>query len=501
MLRRLRIEDLSIVGHYLGRLIVGIGIAMIFPLVISLLFAEWRVAIWFVIGASVSFIVGQSLLLTCPAARDIKWLHGLIVVPVTWLVAMFLGAIPLYLSGHFGSFLDASFDTMSGFATTGLALIQDIDHLPEGVNLWRHLTHFIGGQGIVVAALTLFTRSMLPGAYSMYESEAREERILPNVVQTARFIWVVSFTYLVSGTAMLWFVGISEGIPPVRALMQGLNVFMAAFDTGGFAPQSQSILYYHSFAYEMVIIPIMIAGTINFGLHYALWNNNRRELFKNIEIISLSTTILLAFTVVALALAKVEAYSGAVSLFRKGFFQLISAHSGTGFMTISARQFPLEWKSLAMGAVIIAMALGGSAGSTAGGVKALRIGIIFKNFLREVKRLISPPSAVIVETYHHLHDVVLEDKHVRNVMFISIAYFTSYTLGAFFGMYYGYAFDEALFESVSATANVGLSAGITSPKMPALLKIVYILQMWAGRLEFLSVSALFGTIVAGVRGR
>jgi trk system potassium uptake protein TrkH len=440
-------------------------------------------------------------LLLFPPVADIKWLHGLIVVPVAWLVAMVLGAVPLYLSGHFGSFLDASFDAMSGFATTGLVLIQDIDHLPEGINFWRHLTHFIGGQGIVVAALTLFTRGMLPGAYAMYESEAREERVLPNVIQTARFIWIVSVTYLVVGSTMLWLVGVAEGIPPVRALMQGLNVFMAAFDTGGFAPQSQSILYYHSFPYEIVIIPIMVAGTINFGLHFALWNNNRRELLKNIEVLSLTTTIVVAFTVTALALTRVEAYSGAVSVFRKGFFQLLSAHSGTGFMTIYARQFPLEWKSLAMAAITVAMALGGSAGSTAGGVKALRIGIIFKSFIREVKRLISPPSAVIVETYHHLRNVVLEDKHVRNVMFISIAYFASYTLGAFFAMYYGYSFGEALFESVSATANVGLSAGITSPTMPALLKVVFILQMWAGRLEFLSVSALLGTIIAVVRGR
>lgn len=501
MLRRPSIEDLNTVGHYLGRLVVGIGVAMLLPLIVSLVFAEWAVAIWFVIGASISFIVGYLFLLICPVTRDIKWLHGLIVVPIAWLVAMLLGAIPLYLSSHFGSFLDASFDAMSGFATTGLFLIQDIDHLPEGINFWRHLSHFIGGQGIVVAALTLFTRGMLPGAYTMYESEAREERVLPNVAQTARFIWMVSFTYLILGSTMLWVVGIFEGITPVRALMHGVNLFMAAFDTGGFAPQSQSILYYHSFPYEIAVIPIMLAGTLNFGLHYALWHNNRRELYRNIEILSLTTTIFLTFTVAALALTKVEAYSSSVSLFRKGFFQIFSAHSGTGFMTISARQFPQEWKSLAMGAVVVAMALGGSAGSTAGGLKALRIGIIFKTFLREVKRLISPPSAVIVETYHHLRDVVLEDKHVRNVMFISIAYFTSYTLGAYFAMYYGYSFGEALFESVSATANVGLTAGITSAKMPALLKIVFILQMWAGRLEFLSVSALLGTIIAGVRGR
>jgi len=130
----------------------------------------------------------------------------MIVVSLSWLVAMVLGAIPLYLSGHWKSFLDACFDAMSGFATTGLGLVQDLDHLSYAHNLWRHLTMFLGGQGIVVIALSFFVRGF-SGAFKMYVGEARDEKIMPNVINTSRFIWLVSIVYLILGTLALGITG------------------------------------------------------------------------------------------------------------------------------------------------------------------------------------------------------------------------------------------------------------------------------------------------------
>ena len=128
-------------------------------------------------------------------------MQGMSLVGLSWLAAMFLGAIPLFLSGHWGSYLDACFDAMSGFATTGLVLVQDLDHLALSHNLWRHLMMFIGGQGIVIVALSFFVRG-LSGAFKMYVGEARDERVLPNVVHTARFIWLVSIIYLILGSTV-----------------------------------------------------------------------------------------------------------------------------------------------------------------------------------------------------------------------------------------------------------------------------------------------------------
>ena len=500
MLLRPRAIDLKIIGFYIGKLILGIGFIMLIPLTVSLFNSEWNPAIDFVIGSSFAFIVGYVLQITCRTKKDLGLTHGVLVVPIAWLAAMFFGAVPLYLSGHFGSFLDSMFEAMSGFATTGLSLTQDLDHLSYGHNFWRHLTMFIGGQGIVVVVLTLMAGGSA-GIYGMYVGEAREEKIVPNLIHTARTIWMITFLFFGIGVASLWAAGWFIGIPSLKALFHGVTVFMAAFDTGGFTPQSQSFVYYHSPIYELVAIPIMVAGGINFALHYALFLGNRREMFKNTEVKSFAATILLTFAITAIALSQVDAYDSALAIFRRGFFHIISAHTGTGFMTVYGSQFPELWGSLAMTGLIVAMGLGATMGSTAGGIKALRIVVAVKAFILEAKRLILPSSAVVVEKYHHLKGTTITDKLLLNAFIIGCAYITTYFVGAVFGIFFGNSFADAMFESVSAAGNVGLTSGITSPGMPDLLKIVYIVEMWAGRLEFISIVALLGFAISMVRGK
>jgi len=145
--------------------------------------------------------------------------------------------------------------------------------------------------------------------------------------------------------------------------------------------------------------------------------------------------------------------------------------------------------------------LGGAVCSTTGAIKMLRIGIVFKAMTEDIKRIVSPERAVVVEKIHHIKEVFLADKSARAALMITLAYLGLYGLGALAGMYCGYPFLESLFESTSAAANVGLSCGITQVNMPAFLKLTYIFQMWAGRLEFMSIFALVGFFVAAVKGR
>jgi trk system potassium uptake protein TrkH len=427
-------------------------------------------------------------------------MQGMIVVSLSWLAATFLGAVPLYLSGHWNSYLDACFEAMSGFATTGLALVQNLDSLSYSHNLWRHLMMFIGGQGIVIVALSFFVKGF-SGAFKMYVGEARDERILPNVIHTSRFIWLVSITYLGLGTVALGIVAIWGGMRPLQAFFHGTCVFMAAFDTGGFAPQSQNILYYHSFLFELVSVVIMILGALNFRLHYHLWTGNRREIWKNIETTAFFIAVMVTFGIVAAGLFQLESYQGALMLLRKGFYQLISGHTGTGFQTLYPQQFVKEWNHLALVGLIAAMALGGAVCSTTGAIKMLRLGIIFKAMAEDIKKIILPERAVLRQRFHHIKTVFLEDRQARSALLITVAYLILYFLGGLVGMFFGYPFLDALFESTSAAANVGLSCGITNAAMPAVLKITYILQMWAGRLEFISVFTLLGFFVAALKGR
>lgn len=500
MILRPKAQDFWGIIHYLGFFAVILGLLMLIPLATALIFFEWNPALDISASILICLITGVSLQVFFPFKSDLSRFQAMAIAALAWLVAMFLGALPLYFSGHFKSYLDACFDAMSGFATTGLTLIQNGDHIAHGINMWRHLIMYIGGQGIIVVGLT-FLIAGFSGAFRLYIGEARDERILPNVVQTARFIWQVSLVYLGLGTAILFLIGIYEGMSWVRSLLHGIWVFMAAFDTGGFTPQSQSILYYHSVFYEMGAMLLMVFGMINFALHYTLWSGNWREIYRNIEIKSLFATILISLGITGWGLAQADTFNSVFSFFRFNIFQVISGHTGTGYMTVYAPQFINQWGELAMVGLIVAMGLGGSACSTAGGIKALRIGITIKAVWQDIKNLLVSEKAVLVDKFHHIRETVLNDKLVRSALTILLSYLAIYFLGAVIGSALGYKFLPALFESVSAAANVGLSCGLTQTTMPALLKVTYIIEMWAGRLEFLSIFVLGGIFIALFKGK
>jgi len=500
MIVRPRLADFKIIGLYCGKIIIGVGLLMVVPLVVSVLFGEWNPAIDFLLGIAVCLVFGLFTEVFCQTTRDLSWSHGLVVAGFSWILATAVGAIPHWLSGHFGSYLDAMFDIMSGYTTTGLYLLQDLDHISNGLNMWRHLLTYAGGQGIIVIALTFLIRGTA-GAYKIYVGEGKDERLLPNVIQTARAIWLISLTYLVVGSAALWAVGMNIGQSPFRALFHAVWVFMGSWSTGGFAPQSYNILYYHSLAYEIICAVVFIVGSFNFALHWAVWTGKKSEIRKNIEIISFFITMTVAMLITTAGLAKLGVYPDIASSFRKIFFQVSSAHTTTGFGTIYSRTFVVQWGPLAMLGITLAMAIGASACSTAGGFKGIRMGLIFKSMLQSIRRLISPESAYVVKKWHHITSRVLDDAAVHSAMLIVIFYILTYAVGAIIGVFYGYEPVQALFDSVSAGSNTGLSCGVTSPAMPALLKIVYIVEMWAGRLEFMSLFALGGYIIALFRGR
>jgi trk system potassium uptake protein len=230
MILKPRIEDVKVVGFYLGKIVLGLAFFMLVPICVALSFGETNPALDFVIGLEISLLCGFLLTTLCYTEKDPTWMQGMMVASLSWLAAMFLSAIPLYLSGNWKSYLDACFDAMSGLATTGLTLVQGLDHLSYAHNIWRHLIMFIGGQGIIIVALSFLVKGF-SGAFKMYFGEARDERILPNVIHTSRFIWLVSSVYLVLGTLALGIVGILNGMQPVNALFHGACIFMAAFDT------------------------------------------------------------------------------------------------------------------------------------------------------------------------------------------------------------------------------------------------------------------------------
>lgn len=497
---KMRSSNIKIICYYTGYIVLIVAFLMILPIITAVCFNEWNPLIDFLISGALSAIVGLAMILLGfrENKSNFQWKHGFVIAALSWVVLMVVCAVPYRLSGHNNSMLDACFDVMSGFTTTGLALTVDLDHLSNTLNLWRHILTFIGGQGMVVLALTFLTKEV-GGAYKMYVGEGKDIELVPNVKGTARHIWEISMVYMIIGTAALWIVGICIGLRPVSAFMHALDIFASSWSTGGFAPNTQNIMYYHSVVYETVAMIIFILGSLNFGLHYAIWQGNRKEIVKNIETQSFFVTSFIACVLALIGLSKLNIYPDAIAGFRRVIFNILSAHTTTGFGTVYARQFALEWGDFGILIMIIVMLIGGSACSTAGGFKGLRVGVVFKGLIMDVKKLLSSEKSMKVYKFHYMKERVLEDGIIKSSAIIICCYMVTFTIGTMLGTYYGYSFSSSAFEAASVTGNVGLSIGVTSPSMPALMKVYYIIAMYLGRLEFLSVFALIGYIAGGVK--
>jgi trk system potassium uptake protein TrkH len=498
MLLRPDRQDIVIITHLTGLVLIGTGLVMVIPAILAVMWGELNEAAAFVIAGCLAILPGLLMQLRTRPVHPPRWDHGMIVTAVSWLAAPFFAAIPLFLSGHYGNFLDAYFDAMSGFATAGLAVINDLDHLARSVNLWRHITQFMGGQGLILIMLSLFPAHQ--GAMGMYVGEAREDRILPNVVQTVRFIWQVALAWLAFGSLALWGALLSAGMPLGDGLFHAVSLFMAAFDTGGFAPTSASIGMYHSPLTEAVITVVMVAGCFAFALHHHLWRGRWTELWHNTEMRLLVASVAGLFALTAVGLASSGAYASVGELLRRGMFHLLSAHTGTGFNNIPGRLFVTQWGTMAPAALVLAMGFGGMAGSTAGGIKLIRLAIAGKGLRQTLRASVLPRDAMTIEFIHQGQRKLLREPTIRSAYMILLLYLLLYATGAVIGLFYGYPFTEAMFESTSAAAAVGLSVGITGPTMETGLQIVYILQMWIGRLEFIAALSLLGFIWSTLRG-
>ncbi|HLT96775.1 MAG TPA: potassium transporter TrkG [Acidimicrobiia bacterium] len=496
MLLRPHREDVAAILYYQGRVMWLMAAAGLIPATVAMLASEWRPLGWFLTMSGVAALGGAATDRLRPASQ-LRWGNGMVVVALTWLLVPAVSAIPFALSGHFRNVLDALFEAMSGFTATGLSVMADLDHSPVSLTVWRQTTQFLGGQGIVLAALTLFAGG---GILALYQGEGRDERIFPSVRSTSRFIWLVAAWHGLVGIGILWSLGVFHlGYSPGRALLHAFSIFVGAFDTGGFAPMSTSLAYYRSVAVELVTMWLMLAGAISFGVHYALWRGPRR-VHRNLETRTLAGSLAATTALLLGGLVMTGAYGDVASLVRRGLFQVLSAHTSTGFATVGTSDL-LAWGGLAFAAIATAMALGGMGSSTSGGVKALRVGLTLKILANTVREVLLPEHSVIGSSFYQNGRKELTDRLARSVMAISLLFVALYLFGALIGLFYGYPLDDALFESVSAAGTVGLSVGITQPGMPVGLETTYIFLMWAGRLEFIALFALVGFVVAAVRGR
>ena len=495
---RYKKNDFLNISYYLGTLLLFLGAIMLIPLVVSLFFHEFETSAHYLVGVGVALALGAALRLTSLSPGGLERKEAMAVVGSMWIITVLIGAIPLWLSGHFSSYLDALFESVSGFTATGLSLILDIDHLSMADQMWRFTMHFLGGQGVIVVALSMgvFART----GTSFMSAEAREEEVLPFVKRTAQFIWRFSAVVTLVGTLVVSVITLILGMEPLRAFFHALWFTIGSYDTGGFAPQSLSLMYYHSWPMEFVCMILMCMGAINFAIYARLWQGRWRTVLRDfLRDIELKTLVI--WTVAILVLFTGTLIAGGIfndlgTLVRRGVFTIVSASTNTGYQLFSTEQINTLFTSGAFMILILSLAIGGSIGSTAGGIKALRVGLVAKAVVARTRSLLSPSSIQDNTSYYHNGRRLLDNEAVNGAMLITLLFILSYVLGTVAGVVAGYDALSAVLESVSVASNAGLSSGISTAAAPWGLKVIYIVQMLLGRLEFFTIL----TLLAGLLG-
>lgn len=500
MWQRFTLYDIRVIGHYLGVLILFSTVTQVVPFVTAIVCGEWIPASRYLLTIGLSLIVGSGLRFLRIEPGRLNRQQALAVTGLAWIVLAFVASIPLYLSGHFENLLDAMFDSVSGLTTTGASVILDLDHLSYADNMWRFMLHLTGGLGLIVVALSFGLFGKRADA-SLYSSEGRSEHVVPNVIQTAQFIAKIAIGLILVATAVLTVICLFIGMEPLRAFLQSLWLSISGFMTGGFSPMSQSVLYYHSFPLEVVLMLLMMTGSINFVLHSEIWKGRVEVFFRDLEIRTMVIWLAVMTCVFAASLSATADFSDLSAMLRRGTFMVISAFTTTGFQNITTNQLTAALSSGAFLVIAILMAVGGSGGSTAGGIKFSRVGTIMKSLIATIKEALAPDSARVVVTYNHVGRRVLSPEVVKESMTVFVLYVVTYAVGALIGIAHGFDATQAIFESVSMASNGGISSSLAAPGMSNTLELFYIFEMWVGRLEFVTLLALVAEIIVSFKPR
>ena len=500
MWQRFSLYDLRVIGHYLGTLTQLFAALMAVPFLTALVFQEWEPAERYLLGIGIALVVGTLLQFLRIEPGRLGRRQALAVTGFAWIVLAFFASVPLFLSGHYATYMDALFDGVSGLTTTGATVALDIDHFSNADNMFRFMMHLVGGLGLIVVALSLGIFGKCSGS-SLYTAEGRSEHVVPNVVQTTQLILRITLVIIFIAAVVLTALCISIGMEPVRAVLQSIWLAISAFNTGGFAPMAESVSYYNSIPIEVFLMLLMILGSISFVVHAEVWKGRLQSFFGDIEIRTMLIWLLVMTVVVAASLSASALFSDLPAIIRRGLFMVVSAFSTTGFQNVTTNQLTTVFSSGAFLALALIAAVGGSAGSTAGGVKLHRVGIIFKSIVSTVKEAVSPSSARVVVSYNHLGRRVLSSDAVKEAMTVFVLFVITYSVGALVGIAHGYEASQAIMESVSMTSNGGIITGIVTPGMSPSLEAFYIFQMWAGRLEFVTLLAVLAEIIASLAPR
>lgn len=483
---KLNIGELKSILHFTGFICICLGFLMLIPIFVALIYGEYKYIIPFFYSSLISWVFGIINYFFFKKKGVLSLKGAMIFSTGIWVVACAISALPFYFSGDL-SYLDGYFEAMSGYTTTGFSMYANLDAAAYTMDFWRAFMQWLGGIGIIVLALTILS-SRSVNIVRMYAAEARDERILPSIRHTARIMVYIYVLYTIIGIILFKLAGM-----PV---FDSVFYTFSALSTGGFAMKNASIAFYHSIWIEIVAIVIMMTGATNFALHYTILKGKWREYFKDIES-RVAWFFLLTGTILVTLFLNNTPYFGhnLMISFRYSIFQVVSALSTTGLQTSSNNEVATQYLGMGIFILTLLMVIGAGSGSTGGGIKWIRIGIMFKAIWWEIKSLILPKSAKISRKIRHVKDITIDDEILKLTGLFVFMYLSVYILSVIIFLLYYQNIYMVLFEVASAVGNVGLSSGLMNASSPVVTKILFIIDMWMGRLEIWPIMLFFAIFI------
>ncbi len=457
-------KDFFVVSEYLGGIMQGIGVVILLPIIISLIYGEYNYISCFIIPSIISLAVGTLIKKIVPSGGSIRLKHGMIIAAMAWLWAALIGSFVMMLSLDM-SFVNAYFENMSAWTGSGVTIFLDVEILPKSILFLRSLEQWIGGLGVVIVVIGILIR---PGtaASRLYKSEAREERIKPSIPNTVKTIWWIYSLYTLLGIVLYGLAGMS--------LFDAINTTMTTICTGGMSIKNANIGAYGSDLITVITIFLMILGGTSFLVHYKVLKGNFTFFLKDIQFQA---------AIIIIALTSIIIYLSCKMVPLDIIFNVVSALSTTG-ATIDSTATMIAWPAQVKILIITCMIIGMAAGSTVGAVKLIRVITLFKGIYWELMKILTPEGSVIPRK---ISGKSVNDVEIREAgSYISI-YMVFLLFGWLVLVMCGYDPLNSLFEVASIQGNVGFSLGVVSAQMPDIAQIVMIFNMWVGRLEIIPV--------------
>jgi len=465
------------IARILGLVLLIMAALLLLPMLTGLIYGE---NVWaFAATAALTAAVGGALLLLRPRTREIYAREGFVAVGLSWLGMSLLGSLPFVLGGDIPNFIDAFFETASGFSTTGASVLGDVESLSRAGLFWRSFTHWIGGMGVLVFIMAVLPMS---GERSMHIMRAEVPgptvgKLVPRARTTARILYLIYTAFTVAETIMLMFGGMS--------FYEALLHAFATAGTGGFSTRNASIAAFDSAYIEGVIGFFLVLFGTNFNLFYLVLIGRVREALRSEELHRYLEIIVLCIALVVIGTHKL--YGGLQSL-RHAFFIVMSTISTAGFCTQDYTRWPAYLQTM----IVILMFIGGCAGSTGGGLKLSRVMLFVRTAAADLKRVISPRSVNRVQM-----DGKRVTQETANAVYAYIALVMLLLLGCTFVVSFdGFDFSTNFTAALSCISNVGPGLSLIGPSgnfsiFSPLSKVVMAVTMLFGRLEVYAMLILF----------